>query len=235
MRRVLLATTLAGLLSTLAPATVHASAQSVIRDCTDNGRIDGSHSQSDYKGALGGLPSDVDEYTDCRSIIRSAQQRDARSGSTTGGTGSTGSFGTSGTGGTGFGGSFGFPPSGTLPGGTPLPPATSAEAAAQAAATSAGAQPVPIAGDPITPGASGLGKGVGNHTLPGSLLIVLLAAGIAALAGGIGSRRRSGDDPAGPAAPAGEDAPTSVLDTTAPSRGLPSLRGVMDRVFPRRT
>jgi hypothetical protein len=231
MRRVLLATTLAGLLSTLAPAIVHASAQSVIRDCTDNGRIDSSHTQSDYKGALSGLPSDVDEYTDCRSIIRSAQQRDAsRGGSTTGGTGSTGSFGTSGS----IGGGFGFPPSGTAPGGTPLPAATPAETAAQAAATAAGAGPVPIAGAPITPGASGLGKGVGNHTLPGSLLVVLLAAGLAALAGGIGSRRRGGDDPAGPSASTGGGDPIAVPDAGAPKRGLPSLRGVMDRVFPRR-
>jgi len=229
MRRVLLATTLAGLLSTLAPATVHASAQSVIRDCTDNGRIDSSHSQSDYKAALSGLPSDVDEYTDCRSIIRSAQQRDARSGSTTGGTGSsTGTSGTSGS--SGFGGSFGIPPPSTPAGGTPLPPATAAEKAARAAATAAGAQPLKIAGAPITPGASGLGKGVGNQTLPGSLLVVLLAAGLAALAGGLGSRRRGDDDAGGPAPPTGGGEPDAVL-AAVPN----SLRGVIGRVFPRRT
>jgi hypothetical protein len=231
MRRVLLATTLAGLLCTFAPASALAAGQSVIRDCTDNGRIDSSHSQSDYNGALKSLPSDVDEYTDCRSIIKSAQRRDAGSG-TTGAT-TTGTSGTSGTSGN-FGGDIGgsFGPGldfGVSPGGTPISPPTAAEQGAITGATGAAGTAVPIAGDPIVPGASGLGKNAGDAGVPGALLLVLLAAGAAALAGGLGARRRHDDAPAGPT-----DGPGDPGQSSPRRSPFSPLQGVIDRVFPRR-
>ena len=58
-------------LSNVAPA--HASAASVIRDCSEDGVLNGNYSQSELDGALEQLPSDLDEYTDCRAVIRSAQ------------------------------------------------------------------------------------------------------------------------------------------------------------------
>jgi len=49
------------------------SAQSVIQDCSEDGVLNGHYSHSDLTKALDQLPSDLDEYTDCRAVIRSAQ------------------------------------------------------------------------------------------------------------------------------------------------------------------
>src|SRR5213083_579654 len=49
------------------------SAGGVIRDCSEDGVLNGHYSHSDLTKALDQLPSDLDEYTDCRAVIRSAQ------------------------------------------------------------------------------------------------------------------------------------------------------------------
>lgn len=48
-----------------------ASPNSVLQDCVD-GSLDGSHSDADKREALDQIPADVDEYSDCRSVIRAA-------------------------------------------------------------------------------------------------------------------------------------------------------------------
>lgn len=48
-----------------------ASGASIIKDCT-HGSIDGKYSASDLKNALSSLPADVDQYSDCRSLINQA-------------------------------------------------------------------------------------------------------------------------------------------------------------------
>jgi len=48
------------------------SAQSVIQDCSEDGVLNGHYSHSDLTKALDQLPSDLDEYTDCRDVIRRA-------------------------------------------------------------------------------------------------------------------------------------------------------------------
>src|SRR5262245_13083369 len=63
-------------LAVVAPAA-HASAKDVIRDCSEDGVLNGHYSHSELTKALEQLPSDLDEYTDCRSVIRSAQLRSA--------------------------------------------------------------------------------------------------------------------------------------------------------------
>jgi hypothetical protein len=50
-----------------------ASSRDVIRDCSEDGKLDKHYSQKELKGALDNLPSDLDEYTDCRTVIRAAQ------------------------------------------------------------------------------------------------------------------------------------------------------------------
>ncbi len=40
-----------------------------VSDCADNGSIDGSYSDSELRGALGNIPADLDEYSDCRGMI----------------------------------------------------------------------------------------------------------------------------------------------------------------------
>ena len=56
----------------LAPAA-HASPAQVISDCADDGVLNrGSYSNSDLRGALSNLPTDLDEYSDCREVIGAA-------------------------------------------------------------------------------------------------------------------------------------------------------------------
>jgi hypothetical protein len=163
MRRLLITAVLGCL---FLPAAAWGSSSAVIKDCTDDGVIQGHYSQQDYKNALANLPTDVDEYTDCRDVIKRAQ-----TGGTGGGSGGPGSPG--GTGGN------------TPAGGDPLASATPAERAALAAAQAGGAdKPVSIGGKLVQPGKLGFG-GLGSPTtLPSSLIAVLVALGIAAAAAG---------------------------------------------------
>jgi hypothetical protein len=191
------------------PAVAGASGRSVVRDCTDNGRIDSHHSQGDYKSALGSLPSDVDEYTDCRQIIEQAKRRDARSGSggSSGGGGGGGGTGSSGGGGAAFG-NFDTttpPPASNVPA-APSP----VEQSALNQAGAAGAAPVQIAGEPITPGGTGITEAAFRHDVPGPLLILVILIGLGALAVTVSGGRARG--------------------LKAPG----SAHRVIDRVFPRR-
>ena len=64
----------AAALCLLAPATpAHASGRDVLKDCSTNGRLTKKYSQAEYRSALANIPSDLDEYTDCRDQIRKAQ------------------------------------------------------------------------------------------------------------------------------------------------------------------
>ena len=87
LRRLLPA--LAAAFALAAPAAALASPSAVINDCTSNGRLTKTYSQSDYAGALKDIPTDVDEYTDCRDVIRRAQLG-AAGGSGNGSSGSGG-------------------------------------------------------------------------------------------------------------------------------------------------
>jgi hypothetical protein len=58
--------------------TALASSGDVIRDCSEDGILDRKYSQKELAGALDRLPSDIDEYTDCRGVLRRAQLSGAR-------------------------------------------------------------------------------------------------------------------------------------------------------------
>ncbi|HEY3021482.1 MAG TPA: hypothetical protein VGJ32_14890, partial [Solirubrobacteraceae bacterium] len=119
MRRLLATLTLTFAL--LPAAAALASGSAVIRDCTDDGRLQGHYSQRDLRDALGSIPSDVDEYTNCRDVIRRAafNGAGAAGGGSRGGGGGTGGAGNGGGGAPG--GEFGgFGDSGGVPGQDPL-------------------------------------------------------------------------------------------------------------------
>jgi hypothetical protein len=59
-------------------APAFGSATDVIRDCSEDGVLNGHYSHSELAKALEKLPSDLDEYTDCRAVIRSAELRSAK-------------------------------------------------------------------------------------------------------------------------------------------------------------
>ena len=101
MRRICAIATLLCALAALAlPAGALASSDDVIRDCTDDGSFSKQYSHRDYQNARDNLPTDIDEYTDCRAMI------DAK---LSGGGGSHDSGSGAGAGGSGGGG--GTPPS----------------------------------------------------------------------------------------------------------------------------
>jgi hypothetical protein len=72
------ALTLLALALAVSATPAFASAGDVIRDCSEDGVLNRHYSQSELTGALDKLPSDLDEYTDCRSVIRRAQLAGAR-------------------------------------------------------------------------------------------------------------------------------------------------------------
>lgn len=188
------------LVLTLVPAArAMASPTDVILDCENNGRLDHAYTQKELRGALAHLPSDIDEYTNCRDIIRGAQLAAAGGGSGGSG-GSSGSSGTTG-GGSGSGGSGSGAGTTSAPGdfggfsGVPAngeQGASAAERQALADARSAGGQAVPIGGAAIVPGAvDRRTTAVSGSVLPTPLWIVLAigAAGLIAL-GALDLRRR---------------------------------------------
>jgi hypothetical protein len=159
----------------LAPATALAgSSQQLYRDCQD-GKIDGKYTQAQYQQALANIPADLDEYTDCRQVIRQGQLSAA--GGKGGGSHSTGGGSTSaGGGGSANGG-------GTQGGARvdPLANATPQERKALVKAGVDGGKPVKVAGRLVTPGALGFRNLSSNgNELPTPLLVVLalIAAGV---------------------------------------------------------
>lgn len=149
-----------------------ASSTRLYDDCQDNGVIDGTYTQAEFQKALAGLPSDLDQYTDCRDLLRRAQL--AAAGRGKGGGSGSGSAG-GGAGGTGGGGS------GDGTGGRvdPLATATPQERQGLLDATAGGQHGVDLAGSLVRPGAQHGGDG-----LPTPLLVLLAALAVAALAGG---------------------------------------------------
>ena len=64
---------LAVVVALAAPAAALASPEQILDDCQD-GRIDKKYSSEDYRQALKDVPPDLDEYTNCRELIRAAEQ-----------------------------------------------------------------------------------------------------------------------------------------------------------------
>jgi hypothetical protein len=57
----------------VAPAAASATSPiKIIRDCNDDGKLDGHYSNEDLKRAADKIPSDLDEYSNCREVINGA-------------------------------------------------------------------------------------------------------------------------------------------------------------------
>ena len=173
MRRSALATLAA--LAALSPAPALADSSAIIRDCQD-GRIDGKFSQKEFARALRNIPTDVDEYTDCRDVIRRAQLGAA------GGKGAAG-----GGGGAGGASGGGQPPSGAGNAGQTaaqiLETASPAERAAVAKVIGTdGAAPVSVGGQTVSPVTAGLSPAGAANVLPTPLIVALGLLGLGLLA-----------------------------------------------------
>ena len=149
------------------PAPASASADSVIADCSKDGKLDRDYSNAELRKARDNLPADLDEYSDCRELIGNA----IKGGSDLGG-------------GKGSPGVGGIDPAGEA--------AAQADDQADLAAATSGDSPptVDVGGTSLQPDSSGFFNlgGAANH-VPLPLLLALILLGAMALASGFGSLR----------------------------------------------
>jgi hypothetical protein len=187
MRRTILLCLLAALL--VAPAAAHAaSATQIIRDCADDSVLQGDYTPAELRNARKHLPTDIDEYSDCRDVLAEAASQKTsssnrpRTGAAAGASPGAGSAAPA-------GGSSGSAPAG--PGapattGTPVAtpaPATPAEIQQTVdAAAGRGPGTLDIGGRAVVPGKAGLAADAVRNGLPSIVLIVLILLGAAALA-----------------------------------------------------
>lgn len=174
MRRRLVAPVLL-LACLVAPAVAQASYTDLLKDaCRSDEHVDGTYSQADYKAALAHIPTDAEQYTNCREVLRAAQLAAASAqASAHKSTASTVNAATL----------------VALTAPDPLATATPTETLAVERASTQGSAPVKVAGKIVQPGTLGAGRAVaaGLSDLPAPLLaalslIVLLGFGAALFA-----------------------------------------------------
>ena len=159
MLRLALACLVLGLFAVV-PAANAASTTQILRDCADDGVLQGDYTPAELRKARQNIPTDTDEYTDCRDVLARAAAAGVAS---RGGSGSGGASG-------GTGGSDQPPPDPHSPEGREI-------------VGQAGAKPPPgpmnIDGRSVVPGRASLSAdGVRNELPPGMLAaLILLGAG----------------------------------------------------------
>jgi hypothetical protein len=162
MLRLALACLVLGLMVAV-PAANAASTTQILRDCADDGVLQGDYKPSELRKARQNIPTDTDEYTDCRDVLaRAAAAGVAGSGAGSGG-------------GSGAGGS-----SGDAPLESPNTP-EGKEAIGKAAGEGA-PDPIRLGGRAVVPGSAGLASDAVRNDLPTPLIVVLALLGAAALA-----------------------------------------------------
>jgi hypothetical protein len=172
------------LLATASPALA-GTRQKILQECQD-GRLSGDYTAKEIRDARNHIPTDIDQYSDCRDVL--ARALADRAG---GGGGSGGGGGGSGGGGGGAGGSGGSGGGGGGAGSGPLlTPSSGADNAALQQARSGGDGPVRIGESAIAPGAAGLAAGAPRTSLPTALIVVLALLALAALAAAAPQARR---------------------------------------------
>jgi hypothetical protein len=165
--RLALASCVAAVLLTAAsPALAAGTRQKILQECQD-GRLSGDYTAKEIRDARNHIPTDIDQYSDCRDVL--ARALASRAGG--GGGGAGGAAG----GGGGLGGTGGGD-------GPLLTPETPADSSAIAKAQTDGDKPVEVGGTPIAPGATGFAAGAPRTSLPARIIAVLVLLGIAALA-----------------------------------------------------
>ena len=161
MLRLALACLVLGLIVAV-PAANAASTTQILRDCADDGVLQGDYKPAELRKARQNIPTDTDEYTDCRDVLaRAAAAGVAGSGSGSGGTGGAGS-------------------SENQPLESPNTP--EGKAAIGKAAGEGAPDPIRLGGRSVLPGTAGLSSDAVRNELPTPLIIVLALLGAAALA-----------------------------------------------------
>src|SRR6185437_8271509 len=156
------------------PGIAQASPQAVIRDCAKDGKLNQHYSLSDLKNALKKLPTDVDEYTNCRDVINQAETQGSGGGHGSGGSGPVGGGG----GGGGTGGGSG-------------PSAGDVNALNHAIHPGNSAPTLSLGGQKVMPGSGGVFKTASaTGSLPAPVLLALIAVAALTAAGGFVAVRR---------------------------------------------
>ena len=145
------------------PATAGASVAPVYDDCQDNGRMDRRYPDRDLRDALREMPEDLDEYTNCRELIRGALN----------GVDTTGGGGGGAPAGLPEGNGAGSVPVG--PTGKPLNPLIDAQPNERHAIGRA------ASGESIRPTTAGVRPGAPDGSLPTPLVAVLVLIGLGVL------------------------------------------------------
>jgi hypothetical protein len=162
MLRLALACLVLGLFAVV-PAANAASTTQILRDCADDGVLQGDYTPAELRKARQNIPTDTDEYTDCRDVLARAAAAGVSSRGGSGGSGGSGSGG-----------------SGAASG---QPPADPHSDEGRAIVGAAGAKPPPgpmnIGGRSVVPGRASLSaNGVRNQLPPGMpAALILLGAG----------------------------------------------------------
>jgi hypothetical protein len=168
MNRVVRHLLVIGALAVLAlPAPAYASANQVVRDCVYDGKLDHHYSNAELRKARDHLPSDADEYSDCRDVIAAAIKggSDKSGGATSPGIGAT----------------------------NPAGEAAAQTADQSTLASIAGSDKAPkldVGGHSLKPDSSGFfNLGGAANRVPLPLLIALILLCVMAMATGLGSVR----------------------------------------------
>jgi hypothetical protein len=195
MLRLILACVVAMLLVTASPAFAD-TRQQILRECQD-GALTGDYTAKEIRDARDNIPTDIDQYSNCRQVLTRALlglaggSSNPSGGSNPPGGGSGGSGGIGGSGGSsgGTGGATGGSGGSGAPSGGLLTPTTPEDQQALADAAK-GAGPVAVGGTPID--ASKVGLGADRHTLPTSMIVALVLLALAAAAAAVPLARRIG-------------------------------------------
>jgi hypothetical protein len=146
------------------PAANAASTTQILRDCADDGVLQGDYTPAELRKARQNIPTDTDEYTDCRDVLARA----AAAGVAAKGAGAS----SAGAGGSGGSGSA-----------APIDPHTDEGRAAVGEAARQGApDPVRLGERAVVPGTAGLSAEAVRNELPTPLVVLLALLGAAALA-----------------------------------------------------
>jgi hypothetical protein len=165
MPRTVFVACLLALLVAAPTALADSTRAKILRECQD-GRLTGDYTSKQIRDALNNIPDDIDQYSDCRDVLRGALLNNAGNSGGGGGTGGGSGGGAGGGGGNGGGN-----------GGKPLTPSTDADRKALQSAATGGGQPLEISGKQVTPG-----EGELHNDLPTTLLVVLIMLAVAATA-----------------------------------------------------
>jgi hypothetical protein len=213
MRRTIFLALLAALL--LAPAAARAATDpiEIQRDCADDGILQGKYTTAELRKARDQLPTDADEYSDCRDVLSRAIAKTASktptptpSPSSDGGNGG-GTTGGGNSGGTGTGTGTGTADGAGSGESTPTPQEQQDEAVLSAPSSPQDAQAVGSAaadGDKAIkaelaqrdPGNARLAASVGRNGLPTSIAVVLVLIAVTMVAAFLPLIRRGRGFPA---------------------------------------